>query len=121
MVSDLLRNYEIIASKIKMNICSEDDLKRVLTIRDKLCSLALEVVSSQINKISVIQVLKRSNPQKYDQYFEGYMLLINFFLREAVRKLNVQIRNWCGIRFPYPHEYDEVGYFYKPTTSTTKL
>lgn len=100
----LLLNFEVIFE-------DEDELKKTLTLRDKLFFFITENANRFLVELEIIKNLK--DPQKKSQYLEVYSETIRHFLTKFAQQIANNIQEKCKEKnIPFLANYNDVGTFF---------
>jgi|GEM_PF-5291094 len=113
-MDDLKRNLGTLIQTFHVELQTQEDFHRLLTIRDKFYFLVLNSVMKALGNTQAMRVKKSKDELTFKTYMDGYRYLIDFYLKRIFEKVSEQVRQRCPEQFRYLSKYDEVGFFYHP-------
>ena len=99
---------------------SEDELLKILRLRDKFFAFSKFIAGKIINEWAVVKRIE--DCQKKANYFEAYMEAIEYFLTSILSKVTESIRKAAKEkRIPFDESYSEIGKLYFTQAGNEKL
>jgi hypothetical protein len=109
LMEDLENNLPSMLTNCSLSIKSEQDLLRILELRNKSYRWILHIVESLLDRSMAVRMLKSSNEQKYKEYKEAYMYFADFYLRRILDYVSQGIKKSCPLGVTYKPEYDRLS------------
>jgi len=99
---------------------SEDELLKILRLRDKFFAFGKFIAGEIINEWVVVKRIE--DYQKKANYFEAYMEAVEYFLTSILSKVTESIRKTADEkRIPFDERYNEIGKLYFAQAGDEKL
>lgn len=112
--ADIMKNFSPLFSSLRVELRTEQDLIRFLTLRDKLYYFIWKLISEWARNCEAARLLK-NKPMEQEANVKGFLYFVNHYSNRAMKEVNKTIRSWVNPSLHYPSEYDEIGRFFKPS------
>lgn len=114
LFADIAKNFSPLFSNLRVELRTEQDLIRFLTLRDKVYYFAWKMISEWAVNSEAARLLK-NRPEEQAANVKGFLYFIKHYGDRAMREVNKTIRSWVKPSLNYPADYDQIGRFFKPS------
>jgi hypothetical protein len=108
-----ISSIQSVLEKLDLPIENTEDVLSILKLRDKLFYLIRDLVSQQMEKMSIVQKL---NSDEKSTYLQIYLNTVDFYLKRIFGNGTTFIRQVAeNKKLPFKEDYEEIGLFFSPS------